>query len=42
VARDPDRPVDRARRLGAGLFTLPVSDYQFDTSRSGSVWASSG
>jgi multimeric flavodoxin WrbA len=42
VARDPDRPVDRARRLGAGLFTLPVSDYQFDTSRSGSVWASRG
>jgi hypothetical protein len=39
VALDPGRPVERARRLGAALFTLPVSDYQFDTPRSRSVWA---
>lgn len=39
VALDPDQPVDRARRLGAALFTLPVSDYRFDTPRSHSVWA---
>jgi multimeric flavodoxin WrbA len=39
VAADPGQPVDRARQLGAGLFTLPVSDYQFDTPRGHSVWA---
>lgn len=41
VARDPGQPVEQARRLGAALFTLPVSDYAFDTPRSGSVWGSS-
>jgi multimeric flavodoxin WrbA len=40
VALDPDQPVDRARRLGAALFTLPVSDYEFDTPRDHCVWAS--
>jgi multimeric flavodoxin WrbA len=40
VAHDPSRPVEAARQLGAALFTLPVSDYQFDTPRSHTVWAS--
>jgi multimeric flavodoxin WrbA len=39
VTLDPSRPIDRARDLGRGLFTLPVSDYQFDTPRGRSVWA---
>jgi len=39
VAADPSQPIDRARQLGAALFTLPVSDYQFDTPRGHSVWA---
>lgn len=38
VARDPSGPLERARFLGRSLFTLPVTDYRFDTPRATQVW----
>lgn len=38
VIRDPARPVDQARDLGARLFDASVTDYYIDTDRSGVVW----
>jgi multimeric flavodoxin WrbA len=38
VIADPDRPLERARRLGRRLFELTATDYRIDTDRPGSVW----
>lgn len=38
VARDPDDPVGRARRIGARMFEIRSTDYRVDTERAGSVW----
>ncbi|MCB1096815.1 MAG: flavodoxin family protein [Verrucomicrobiae bacterium] len=38
VEFDPAGPIDRARRLGATLFSTLYTDYRMDTPRKGSVW----
>jgi multimeric flavodoxin WrbA len=38
VERDPARPLDQARDLGAQLFEGRSTDYRIDTPRSGTIW----